>query len=171
MMQMLEAGGIPVVTDNIRKADKDNPRGYYEFEKVKKIKEDDSWLEDCHGKAFKMVSELLHHLPGDKKYKVIFMRRNMEEMLASQKSMLDRLGREGANVSAEKLAELYKKHLRNVEDWLEKQGNIDVIYVMYNAILERPHENARMVSQFLGGRMDAEKMSAVVQESLYRQRK
>ena len=63
MMQMLDNGGIPVVTDNIRTADTDNPRGYYEFEQVKKIKEDVSWLPGTRGKAFKMVSQLLYELP------------------------------------------------------------------------------------------------------------
>lgn len=82
MMQMLEAGRIPIVTDHIRKADEDNPRGYYEFEKVKKIKENASWLESCYGRIFQMVSALLYYLPNDKRYKVIFMRRKMEEMLA-----------------------------------------------------------------------------------------
>ncbi len=170
MMQMLEAGGTLIVADNIRKSDEDNPRGYYEFEKVKKIKEDVSWLDDCHNKAFKMVSELLHHLPQDKKYKVIFMRRNMQEMLASQRAMLDRLGRKGAGVSTEKMAELYEKHLRNVERWLAKQDNIDVVYVKYNEVIDNPEENAKVVSQFLGDRLNVEKMTGVVEKSLYRRR-
>ncbi len=170
MMQMLEAGGISIVTDNIRKTDEDNPRGYYESEKVKKIKEDVSWLDDCHNKAFKMVSELLHHLPQEKKYKIIFMKRDMEEMLASQRTMLDRLGRKGASVSSEKMAELYEKHLRNVENWLAKQNNIDVLYVKYNEVIDNPEENAKVVSQFLGDRLNIEKMASVVEKSLYRQR-
>ena len=99
MMQMLEAGGLPIVTDHIRKADEDNPRGYYELEKVKKIKEDPSWLADCHGKAFKMVSALLYFLPKSRKFKVIFMKRNIEEMLASQRLMLMRLGKDD-NISS-----------------------------------------------------------------------
>jgi len=170
MMQMLEAGGTLIVTDNIRKSDEDNPRGYYEFEKVKKIKEDVSWLDDCHNKAFKMVSELLHHLPQEKKCKVIFMRRDIEEMLASQRAMLDRLGRKGAGVSTEKMADLYEKHLRNVENWLAKQNNIDVLYVSYNDLLNHPEENARLVSHFLGDRLNIEKMCNVVEKSLYRKR-
>ena len=88
MMRMLEAGGMEVVTDNIRKANGDNPHGYFEFEKVKKIKEDSSWLDETFGKVFKMVSMLLYELPSDKNYKIIFMKRNMKEIMASQRIML-----------------------------------------------------------------------------------
>ncbi|HLB25802.1 MAG TPA: adenylyl-sulfate kinase, partial [Nitrospirota bacterium] len=87
MMKMLEAGGMPVVTDSIRGADVDNPNGYYEFEKVKEIKKDKAWLMDARGKAFKMVSMLLPDLPREFRYKVVFMEREMSEVLASQKKM------------------------------------------------------------------------------------
>ncbi len=171
MMQMLEAGGMPIVTDNIRKPDEDNPRGYYEFEKVKKIEEDTSWLDSCHGKAFKMVSMLLYHLPRDKEYKVIFMKREMEEMLASQRVMLDKLRRKGSDLGDEEMSEKYEKHLRHVKEWLASQSNMDVVYVSYNDIIERPYEKAKVVSQFLGGWLDTEEMARVVEKSMYRQRK
>jgi hypothetical protein len=170
MMQMLKAGGMSVVTDNIRKADEDNPRGYFEFEKVKKIKEDASWLDDCRGKVFKMVSELLYHLPENRQYKIIFMKREMKEMLASQRVMLERLGREGSGVSDEDMAENFRKHLLKVKDWLERQPNIDVIYVNYSDIVKKPLENANAVSHFLNGGLDSEKMAGVIDKSLYRQK-
>ena len=93
MMQMLDNGGVPVVTDNIRTPDTDNPRGYYEFEQVKKIKEDVSWLPATRGKAFKMVSQLLYELPASETYRVIFMERDLDEMIRSQEKMLSRLGK------------------------------------------------------------------------------
>src|SRR5215831_7771246 len=96
MMQMLDKGGLPVVTDNIRAADTDNPRGYYEYEQVKKIKEDASWLPATRGKAFKMVSQLLYDLPASETYRIIFMERDLEEVLQSQEKMLARLGRPAA---------------------------------------------------------------------------
>src|SRR5437660_12828449 len=96
MMQMLENGGVPVVTDHIRTADTDNPRGYYEFEQVKKIKQDASWLPATRGKAVKMVSQLLYDLPTSERYKIIFMERDLDEVLASQEKMLERLGRKAA---------------------------------------------------------------------------
>ena len=96
MMQMLDQGGIAVVTDNVRTADTDNPRGYYEFEQVKKIKGDVSWLPGTRGKAFKMVSQLLYELPSNEKYRVIFMERDLDEMIRSQEKMLARLGKPAA---------------------------------------------------------------------------
>ena len=170
MMQILEAGGMPVVTDNIRKADDNNPRGYYEFEKVKKIEEDSSWLKDCRGKAFKMVSELLYHLPEDKRYNVIFMRREMKEMLASQRLMLQKLGREGAKVSDEEMEGRFERHLRRVENWLARQSNIDVLYVKYNDIIQAPLRYARSVNHLLGGWLNEERMVQIVERLLYRQR-
>jgi len=168
MMRMLEIGGIPPLIDNIRKADVDNPRGYYEFERVKKIKEDTDWLEDAKGKVVKMVSDLLYHLPSDRKYKVVFMRRTMSEMLASQKKMLDRLGNKGAGVSDEKMIELYEKHLKKIMDWLETQDHIDVKYTWYNEILADPAAQAKEVNEFLNNVPDIEKMASAVDGSLYR---
>src|SRR5207247_9084675 len=89
MMQALENGGVEVVTDNIRTSDTDNPRGYYELEKVKKMKQDASWLPQARGKAFKMVSQLLYDLPPIESYRVIFMERDLDEMLISQEKMLE----------------------------------------------------------------------------------
>ena len=171
MMQMLEAGGIPPMTDHIRRADEDNPKGYYEFEKVKKIKEDASWIESCYGKVFKMVSALLYYLPSNKRYKVIFMRRQMKEMLASQNKMLQRQGQKTDNVSDEEMSKKLQRHLKKIEEWLAKQSNIDVIYINYNEVINNPYENAELVNQFINGRLDVDKMAGSVKASLYRQRR
>src|SRR6516162_7002633 len=96
MMQMLAGGGVEVVTDHLRTADTDNPRGYYEFEKVKQVKRDASWLPEIRGKAVKMVSQLLLDLPPTERYCVVFMERDFPEMLNSQERMLARLGRKAA---------------------------------------------------------------------------
>src|SRR5437764_1475845 len=84
MMQMLDNGGIEVLTDGVRAADTDNPRGYYELEKVKRLKQDASWLPQARGKVFKMVSQLLYDLPASEAYRVLFMERDFDEMLRSQ---------------------------------------------------------------------------------------
>ena len=104
MMQILEAGGIPIVTDKLRKADEDNPKGYYEFEKVKQLSKDASWLPETVDKAIKIVHLLLYELPPDLNYRVIFMQRKLPEVLASQHKMLQRQNRKGANVGNEQLA-------------------------------------------------------------------
>lgn len=168
MMQMLEAGGISTVTDHLRKADEENPRGYYEFEKVKDITEDTSWLENCNGKAIKMVSALLCYLPKSKKYKIIFMDRNMEEMLVSQDSMLKRLKGKGIDISHDEMVKKLEKHLWKVKGWLAHQSNMEVIYINYNEVIQNPQGNARIVHRFLGCSLDVDKMLRVVDGSLYR---
>lgn len=170
MMKMLEAGGMELVVDHIRKADEDNPLGYFEFEKVKKIREDASWLEDTQGKVFKMISMLLYDLPPDRQYKVIFIKRKMAEVLASQRKMLDRKGTRGAN-DDEEMGRLYEKHLAEIEKWLGEQKNMEVLYVSYNDFIERPLENLQDVNRLFENRLDIEKMRGVVDKSLYRQRK
>jgi LPS sulfotransferase NodH len=172
MMKMLEAGGIPPLTDEIRTADKDNPRGYYEFERVKKLDEGDvAWLDQAGGKAVKVISALLKHLPSGYTYKVIFMQRSMAEILASQRQMLIRRGEPTDTISDEKMTGLFSKHLGQVQTWIAEQPNVDVLYVSYNEILEDPTGNVEKINQFLGNTLDQEKMAGVVDEGLYRQRK
>jgi hypothetical protein len=171
MMKMLEAGGIPPLTDEIRAADKDNPKGYYEFERVKKLSDGDTdWLEEAQGKAVKVISALLKHLPPGYTYKVIFMRRRLEEILSSQRQMLIRRGEATDKVSDEELTELFGKHLVQIQAWADAQSNIDIIYVSYNDVMENPGEQAQRINQFLGDTLDVEQMLAVVDKALYRQR-
>jgi hypothetical protein len=170
MMKMLEAGGMHVLTDHVRTADEDNPKGYYEFERVKQIEHDQAWLPDAQGKVVKMISALLKHLPATYTYKVIFMRRNIEEILASQRQMLVRRGEPTDAVSDAKLTELFGLHLQQVVGWMDKQLNFDVIYVDYNQVLESPVEQAKKVNQFMGYALDENEMVGVVDRSLYRQR-
>jgi hypothetical protein len=169
MMQMLDQGGLPVVTDNIRTADTDNPRGYYEYEQVKKIKQDTSWLPTTRGKVFKMISQLLYDLPATEQYRIIFMERDMDEMLRSQDKMLERFGRKGA--PHEQIKRSYTLHLDKLRDWLAQQKNILVLYVRYNELIEQPAEQAERVSTFLEGKPNVASMVQAVDPSLYRNRK
>jgi hypothetical protein len=170
MMKMLEAGGMALLTDGIRTPDEDNPKGYYEFERVKQIERDKAWLEDARGKAVKMVAALLKHLPPGYDYEVIFMRRNITEVLASQRRMLDRRGEATDTVPDEQMAELFRKHVEKVEGWLSEQPNVAVIYVDHGDVLTDAVEQAERVSKFLSCALDAQAMAAVVDRSLYRQR-
>ena len=172
MMKMLEAGGLTPMTDQIRTPDDDNPKGYYEFERVKKMPDGDkAWVAEAHGKAVKVISALLEHLPADHTYKVIFMRRQMDEILASQKQMLIRSDKPTDKVSDEQLAGMYRKHLATVEAWLRAQPNVSVLYMDYNTMLADPRRYIAEIDRFLGDQLDVEKMAAVVDPSLYRQRR
>ena len=171
MMQMLMAGGMGIVTDAIRKADEDNPRGYLEWERVKKLKEDHSWLNECPGKAVKVISMLLFDLPSIHHYKIIFMQREIEEVLASQRIMLGRRGETNDGISDAHMAEKFKKHLKQVEDWIAHQSNIEVLYVKYNEVIKDPLRYSKVVNNFLGEDFNTKTMAEAVAEILYRQRK
>jgi hypothetical protein len=169
MMQMLQRGGMAVVTDEIREADVDNPRGYLELEKVKKIKEDSRWLPGTRGKAFKMVSQLLYDIPSSEKYGIIFMERDLDETLASQQKMLRRRG--GDATPRDTMKQAYTLHLQRLLAWLGQQPHIRLLRVSYNNLLEQPEGEAVRVAQFLGGQLDAAAMATAVVPALYRNRK
>jgi hypothetical protein len=172
MMKMLEAGGIPPLTDELRTPDADNPRGYYEFERVKQLdKGDTAWLQEAQGTAVKVIAALLKHLPSDYDYKVIFMQRDINEMLASQKKMLDRRGKPTDEVADAEMARLFQKHLAETKSWLATRPNFDVIYVSYNEIMADPILHVDRIVTFLGQSLDVEKMVDVIDPRLYRQRR
>ena len=172
MMKMLEAGGLSALTDNIRRADDDNLQGYYEFERVKAMKDGDTaWVGEAQGKVIKVISALLESLPAGYHYKVIFMEREMMEILASQRKMLERRGKPGNPAEDGKFADLYGKHLEKVKAWLARQENMKVLYVRYNKMLKEPAALAGGVAEFLGIQMNVKAMSEVPQEQYYRQRK
>jgi len=170
MMKMLEAGGMSPVTDGIREADDDNPKGYYELEKVKKMKEDVSWLDEADGKVVKIISFLLKDLPQDRQYKVIFMLRNLDETLASQQKMLARRGKP-SGPSDEKMKGVFEKHLAETKEWLDGLACFDVLYCNYNDTLTDSTATAQMLVDFLGNGLDRDKMAQVADPELYRQRK
>lgn len=172
MMKMLEAGGLEVLTDHVREPNEDNPKGYYEFERVKKLPDGDTaWLKDAEGKVVKIISALLMHLPADHTYKILFMRRSMEEVLASQKQMLVRRGELTDKVDDAEMARLFEKHLQEVQTWLDRQSHIAYLDVDYNAMLHDPRPQLAFVLPFLGCALDLEKMLTVVDPALYRQKK
>lgn len=171
MMKMLAAGGLEPLTDNLRIADEDNPKGYFEFERVKQIENDKAWLEDARGRVVKLISALLKHLPEGYNYKVIFMRRAMPEILASQRQMLIRRGEPADAVPDEKMAAMFEKHVGQVESWLAAQANIETIYVSYNDVVNDPRPHAERINGFLGGLLNVDSMTEVADRALYRQKR
>ncbi len=171
-MKMLEAGGLSLVVDGIRTADEDNPKGYYEDERVKDLgeMEDKSWLAASRGEAIKIISFLLKDLPRSHNYKVLFMRRDVHEVLASQAKMLARRG-ETSDSSDVRMIELYGDHLWKVNRLLKRAPHLDVLDVHYTAVLEDPRQQAERIRDFLGLPLDAAKMAGMVDERLYRNRR
>lgn len=171
MMKMLHAGGVTVLTDNLRTSDEDNPEGYFEHERIKDLEkeQDKSWLRDARGKALKVISHLLKELPDDNFYRVILMRRDLEEILASQNIMLARRT-EPNPVSDQKALELYGRHLIDIKVYARRKPNFELLEVHYRLALGDPLACSRQINEFLGGGLDVEAMAAVVNPKLYRNR-
>ncbi len=171
IMKMLEAGGLPVLTDGLRTADEDNPKGYYEVERVKDLarESDKGWLAEARGKGIKVISFLLRSLPPTFNYKVVFIRREMEEVLASQRKMLARRG-ETEETPPERMRALFEDDLWRASYQLKRRSEFEAIEVHYSAVLARPIDEARRLAAFLGGSLDADAMAAAVDPQLYRNR-
>jgi hypothetical protein len=170
MMKVLEAGGMEVFTDNLRVADEDNPKGYFELEQVKALKDgDDSWVKDAPGKVVKVISSLLEYLPSTHKYKIVFMRRAIPEILASQKQMLVRRG-EPSDGDDQQMAGIFQEHLKRVRVWLANQPNMDVLYVDYNELMGDPDPAIKAVAEFFDLTENLDAMLAVPDKKLYRQK-
>jgi hypothetical protein len=170
MMQMLAAGGISPLTDNLRTPDDSNPRGYFEFEPVKRLRADQSWLAEARGKAVKIIHLLMRELPVDGRfqYRVLLMRRPIEEVLSSQRSMLARQGKSSADPAV--LAKVYATQLAQLEAWLAANPCFAVLQVEHRRLIGRPAEVAGEIAQFLGGELDAAAMVSAVDPTLYRER-
>lgn len=170
MMRMIDAGGIPALIDEIRTADEDNPRGYYEFEPVKKTKDDPSWLDRAAGKVVKMVHILLLDLPLDRRYRVIFMRRDLDEVIRSQNVMLARSGKKGGDLDDARVKQIFAAQIAKVETYLRDSDSFDVLTVNYNEVLADPTACVASLNEFLGAALNTQAMMDVVDPSLYRQR-
>ena len=173
MMRMLEAGGLTVFTDGERTADIDNPEGYYEFERVKDLEKDAdrSWVRGARGQALKVISFLLRFLPDENAYRIVYMRRHLDEVIKSQDKMLDRLGNAApAGTDVEAMKEAYRNDIVAARLFARKRPNMEWLEIHYADAVADPAGTARAVNAFLGGGLDEAKMAAAVNEKLYRNR-
>jgi hypothetical protein len=170
MMQMLEAGGMPILSDGQRSTDEDNLRGYYEFEPVKRLRRDSEWLRQAKGKAVKVIYLLVEELPAGYDYQVIFMYRDLPEVVRSQQAMLERNGKQGAGLGPEEMVEVYRRQLASFNAWLAEQPNFRRLDVAYREAIENSHATCQQIVEFLDLPLDVDAMASVVEPSLYRQR-
>jgi hypothetical protein len=170
-MKMLEAGGLPLLLDGVRSADEDNPKGYFEFERVKDMasEQDWSWLDDIRGQGVKIISYLLKELPPNRNYKVLLMRRDLEEILASQSKMLDRRG-ESTATDDRRMVELFEADLWKTSYLLKHNPQFEALEIYYRDVLTNPLEQAQRIKDFLEVEMPVEQMAQVVDPDLYRNR-
>ncbi len=167
-MQMIHAGGVSAVTDGQRVNDDDNPRGYFEFERVKQLKTDKGWIDEAGGKVVKVIHMLLAELPDDRPYRVIFMERDVREVVKSQSTMLARSGRTGAQLPPERLMAIYEQQLKVLEQWLASHPNFQVLRIPYAALVANPAAFVPQINAFLGGMLNEQLMCAAVDPSLHR---
>ena len=169
LMQMLAIAGYPCLTDGVRKANADNPRGYFEYEKVKRLRRDCSWMPEAQGKAVKIIAQLIPFLPPQFSYRVIFVERDINEVLASQRQMLQRQGKSGGSLSDAQLGQIFERQVCEVQQMLT-QRNIPTLNVAYFAALHHPMQIAEKIQVFFGEDLDVCAMAAAVDPNLYRQR-
>jgi len=172
LMNMLAAGGMQIMTDSERVADIDNPKGYFEYERIKDLEKetDKSYVREGRGKVLKVISFLIKDLPGDNDYRVIFMRRDLDEVLASQNKMIQRLGTEDSTAAEEAMREAYRNDIVRTRLLCKKRPNFELIEVSYKSTIEDPAATARSVNAFVGGHLDEAAMRNAVDSSLYRNR-
>jgi hypothetical protein len=171
MMKILESAGIPLLTDGFRVADEDNPKGYYEYERVKNLAEGDTaWLHEAHGRAVKIISALLPYLPLDYMYRIIFMQRKISEILASQRKMLINRASDPNSVSDTEITASYQRHLKKIEMWLKSTSNVQYIVIDYNLLLSAPESHLMQLNGFFGGTLDMKSMIEGIDPILYRNR-
>jgi hypothetical protein len=170
MMQMLDAGGLPVLSDGERKPDSDNPKGYLEWERIKQLPKDPSLIAQAEGKAVKVISQLIVSLPSSHDYRVIFMQRPLPEVLRSQDEMLRRRGAADSTAGNSAIEEAFQRHLVEVNKWLAGRGNVQVLRVHYHRVLREPKAVAEEIAAFLQAPLDIEAMVQQVDGSLYRNR-
>jgi len=171
MMQILHAAGIPVLTDERRKPDENNPRGYFEFEPVKKIKQNPEWLKQARGKAVKVISHLLPYLPSGFEYEIIFMNRDLDEVIESQNKMLRALGKPIGKLETPRLKHYFETHLKEIHRWLNRQPNIRYIDVDYRELLRSPMLVLKKTETFLGIHLATQSAIEVIDPNLYRTKK
>lgn len=168
LMQMLAAGGMVPLTDSVRAADEDNPRGYFEFERVKGLPDDIGWLDEAHGKVVKVIHRLVVQLPEDRPYRVVFVERDLNEVLLSQAKMLARLGKPGGGLAAERLKTVFQQDLERVHTALTTKRGFSLLNVRHADLMAEPMIQAKAINAFLGGDLNEERMAAVVDRDLHR---
>jgi len=170
MMQMLAAGGMPVLADSERQADVDNPKGYLEWERIKQLPREPACIAEAEGKVVKVISQLLLSLPARHEYRIVFMQRPLAEVLASQEQMLQNRGNLESASNTSAVVRAFQDHLFDVNAWLNGKPNLKVLRVHYHRVLAEPRQISAKVGEFLEAALDVAAMVEQVDQSLYRQR-
>ena len=164
MMQMLDYGGMDCLVDGKREADESNPKGYYEYEPVMSIYKDNSWMNKAQNKTVKIVAPLLNKIDEQYRYKIIFMTRDLNEILKSQQKMIGKI----EDVFPVKLYNKFQKLLSNIEVWKKKEPGVELIYLDYKDVLDNPESTVKSIERFLGVPLNRLEMINCIDKKLYR---
>lgn len=172
LMQMLDAGGMDILTDRMREADEDNPKGYFEFEAAKKLLREQGWVAEARGKALKVVAPLVSSLPAGSNYRVLLIERDYGEILASQAKMIVRRGEsvEDSPERRERLRREFARLMAQTKTMLRSREGVRLLVLRHEEILRDPAAAALAIDRFAGGGLDRERMAAAVDRSLHRNR-
>lgn len=170
MMQMMDKGGLDIFTDGIRQPDENNPKGYYEHELVKSLARNKNWVKDAMGKCVKVISQLLFELPANYKYKIIFMERDLDEVIQSQHKMLVRDGKAKEDALNIRVLNVFKQNLERIHTWVSAQQNMEILFVSHRNLVNDPMSELQKVNAFLGNTLNIEEMAKVVDKSLHREK-
>ncbi len=169
MMQMLQAGGMSILADAGRPADEHNPKGYLEYQKVRSLKSDNSWIADAEGRVVKVVSQLLYHLPPAHEYRIIFMQRDLDEVLRSQEKMLAGL-QQPSGPERDMMRQHFTRHLAALDEWLGTQAHFSRFECNFSDLITKPAAAVQEIVRFLGIPLNVQSMAEAVDPILYRQR-
>ncbi len=171
MMQMLEKGGLTLFTDEERAADDNNPRGYYEHDAVKNLGQNSEFIKQAVDQSIKVIANLLHALPHRFRYKIIFMERDLNEIMSSQRRMLSRMGKKVRDdIYPTQVIEEQKRVIKRVKQWASRHANVEIIYIQHREVLDHPFEQALRINEFLDYKLLPELMVQAVDRSLYREK-
>lgn len=164
MMQMLSSGGLEPLTDDVRLQDINNPKGYFEYEKVKSIAQDTSWLHVAQGKVVKIIAQLLPFLPNEFNYKIIMMHRDINEILVSQQKML----RKDTTVIPFALGDIFTKQLQHTEQFIHNHPTMEAISIQYKEVINSPIKQVNQIATFLNSDLNLNEMISSIDKNLYR---
>jgi hypothetical protein len=169
VMQMLVAGGVSALTDERRPSDTNNPRGYWEYEAVKSIAKENGWMHLAKGKAIKIIAPLISFVPNTMEYDILFVRRDLSEVIASQARML---GRDGKQLHEQHdIAMAMKQLLENSIQYAETQPNMRVAVLEHQQLILHPAVAIEQIQALLDSPLDKRAMIEAVDPTLYRNRK
>jgi cystathionine beta-lyase len=172
LMQMLDVGGIPALSDGARPPDAGNPRGYYEHALVAKLGRDPraaALVRSARGRALKVIHALLPALPRDVPLRVLVAERALADVAASQAKVL---GVEVADsgpgpLAPERLAQIYAAQLEEALAQLAARPDCGVLRVDTAQLVHAPAAGCAQIAAFLGGGLDVAAMARGISPALY----